>query len=174
MANHSKYNTLDWDKLRNLAEYGHNDAFMSKHFGVALSTWNGWKVEHPEFKERLDEWKALANDKVRHALFECATGFDYQTEEAFKDRATGRIEVVTITKHVPPNPISQMFWLKCREGDEWQDRMGVQVEHNHKGTVNVSVKQQDLEDRIRRIASDAATDRVNQIQFGKEMENALQ
>jgi DNA-binding XRE family transcriptional regulator len=101
----SKFDRINLDQVRKLAERGWTDAEMARFVGVTESTWNNWKKKHPEFLESLKEGKAVADGLVEWALFLRAIGF------------TG-----PDGKHYPPDVTACIFWLKNRRPDQWRDR----------------------------------------------------
>lgn len=123
----SKFDKIDMDLVKKLAEYGHKDKFIHNFFGVCESTWNNWKQQHPEFLASLKCWKDKADEEVNKALFERAKGYTAIETKVFQ--YNGEIITQDIEKHYPPDPTAIIFWLKNRQPDMWRD---VKSEtHNH-------------------------------------------
>lgn len=169
-----QYEDLKLEQVKALAEYGHTDSYMASFFGVYKSTWDRWKKQYPEFGEAVELWGKVATGRVQKALFELAVGYTYKTQKAFMHKATGLVQVVDVVETVPPSPSACMFWLERREREDWGVKAVIEhegkVEHDHK---HRAVPDEELEDRIFEIAAEAAEERVNQIGFGKDLENAL-
>jgi hypothetical protein len=53
---------------------------------------------------------------IERSLFHKAVGYSYETQELTKDGT-----VVTLTKHVAPETVAMIFWLKNRRPKEWRD-----------------------------------------------------
>lgn len=171
-----KFEDLDLEAVRRLSEYGHTDDFMADFFRVPVSTWHSWKKSHPEFFRKLKGWKAVADDRVERALYEKALGYEYEEDAVVWDRFSRERVQVRLEKRLPPDTTACIFWLKNRRSKEWREKVEVDskhsgyVQHDHNHKMSASTE---LEDRIRLIAEMAAENRVNQIDFGKELENAL-
>lgn len=82
---------------------------------------------YADFVEAFTKAQAVADEKVENALFRRACGYDYEekTYERKKNPDTGEMEMVlqkTVTKHLPPDPTSAMFWLTNRMQDKYKYR----------------------------------------------------
>ena len=64
--------------------------------------------------------------KVIRSLYERATGYEYEEEKRIveydKDGNVKPVKIEKTKKHVPPDVTAQIFWLKNRQRDRWQDR----------------------------------------------------
>ena len=126
----SKYDESYNEQAYKLCLLGATDTEIADFFNVATSTIYEWKNIHPQFSEAINAGKIKADMEIASSLYERAKGYDYTEEQALKlKRADGggisdeRVEIVTINKHVPPDPISMKFWLGNRRG--WKDRKDV-------------------------------------------------
>ena len=67
----------------------------------------------------------VADDEVEAALFKRAKGIEYE-EKTYKtvlNEVTGEFEEICerrVTKYIPPDPTSAMFWLTNRRADRWK------------------------------------------------------
>lgn len=100
-----------------MALAGWTDEKMAALFGVAMSTFSLWKIEHPEFSEALKA-KELADAQVEASLFERATGYSHP--DVHISNFQGAITITPITKHYPPDATSMIFWLKNRQPTRWR------------------------------------------------------
>jgi len=105
--------------LKYMAMSGLTDAQMAKELGIVRATLSNWKVNFPEVKEALEDWKAVADNKVERSLYERATGYSY------KD------------KHYPADPTSMIFWLKNRKSEEWRDKRDIGSDPNEPMTIKI-------------------------------------
>lgn len=67
----------------------------------------------------------VSDDAIETALFNRAHGIEYEekTFERVLDKSTGTYEEVCtkrVTKFIPPDPTSAMFWLTNRRPDRWR------------------------------------------------------
>lgn len=121
----SKYETHVLPKL-DLVEAWARDGLVEKqiahNLGVAVSTLNLYKKDHPEFSEALARGKEVVDLEVENAMLKRAKGYQY-TEVTTEERLTRDGEIITLTKRVvrdvPPDPTSMMFWLANRRRDRW-------------------------------------------------------
>ncbi|HXC62671.1 MAG TPA: helix-turn-helix domain-containing protein [Nitrospiria bacterium] len=123
-----------------LASQGFTDAQIAAAFGVREVTVNRWKKENREFEISLKKGKIEADSRVTKGLYQRAIGYDYEEvhTEALKSAnnkpAVQRIK--KITRHVPPDVIAQIFWLKNRQPEMWRDKHDV----HHQSQVGVQVE----------------------------------
>ena len=121
----SKYETHVLPKL-DLVEAWARDGLVEKqiahNLGVAVSTLNLYKKDHPEVSEALARGEEVVDLEVENALLKRAKGYQY-TEVTTEERLTRDGEIITLTKRVvrdvPPDPTSMMFWLANRRRDRW-------------------------------------------------------
>ena len=83
MSLESKFDKLDLEKVRKLAELGHTDTFMADFFGIPYHNWMYWKKAYPAFFEALKNWKDHADQRVERSLYESAIGYEHQEEKIF-------------------------------------------------------------------------------------------
>ena len=116
------------ETLRGLARRGLSDEDIAKAINVNRSTIYAWKKSYPEISNALKEGKLVADLAVESALFKKATGFtvtDTKTT-SFLDKETGELtegKSEVTTKHVLPDTLAIMFWLKNRRPDLWKDKV---------------------------------------------------
>ena len=90
-------------------------------FDVGGSTIDKWIADIPEFAEAVHAARALADGRVERALYERATGYEYECEKIFCDAKTGLVTKTKWTEHVPPDNLAMIFWLKNRQPGSWHD-----------------------------------------------------
>ena len=115
--------TFDYDKIKQLAEFGFIDTQLAELFGVDESTITRWKQASPELMHALKEGKGIADARVVRSLYERATGYEHQ--EMHISNHQGVITETEITKHYPPDPTAMIFWLKNRQPDKWRDKQEI-------------------------------------------------
>lgn len=116
--------------LRGWARDGLTDEQIAHNMGITPSTLYEWKKKYSEISEALKENKEIADKAVENALYKSALGAECEevTEERVWNRNTGQFEMVVtkrITKKMPPNSTSLIYWLKNRKPDVWRDRQEV-------------------------------------------------
>jgi hypothetical protein len=167
------FEELDLEQVRHLAEYGHTDDFMSDFFNVSVETWHSWKKKNPVFFKALKGWKAVADDRVERALYERALGYEWEEEAVVYDSVKKRNVKIRIEKRLPPDVPACRYWLGNRRPQQWREKMEVDTKHSGAIDLNSTVAPFELDDRIKLLAAHAAEERVNQLDFGKSLEDAL-
>ena len=116
------------DILRGLARRGLSDEDIAKSIGIGKATLYRWKASNESIRDALRDGKLVADLTVESALFKKATGFtvtDTKTT-SFLDKETGELvegKSEVTTKHVLPDTLAIMFWLKNRRPDLWKDKI---------------------------------------------------
>ena len=116
------------DILRGLARRGLSDEDIAKSIGINKATLYRWKAKSAVISDTLKDGKLVADLTVESALFKKATGFtvtDTKTT-SFLDKETGELvegKSEVTTKHVLPDTLAIMFWLKNRRPDLWKDKI---------------------------------------------------
>lgn len=129
----TKYRDSYAQKAKKLCLLGADDNFLAEFFSVSKATINNWKKEHPEFLDSIRAGKADADMEIAASLYESAKGFEVTEQQAFKvatyedGKRVEKIEVVNVTKVMPPDYRSASFWLRNRQPHVWRDKQ--EVEH---------------------------------------------
>lgn len=140
MARPSKYNPDYPAQALKLCRLGATDKELADFFGVAESTLNKWKEDHPEFSESLKEGKALADAEVADKLFKRATGYEHNAVKIVANANTGQEHIVNYTERYPPDTTAAIFWLKNRRPDLWRDKTEQKVDADVTENITVTFK----------------------------------
>jgi hypothetical protein len=128
---------------------GCTDQQMSDALDVALSTFNNWKNEHPEFLAQIRKGKEQANAKVAKAMYKRANGIRYEEVTHETDIVTDTDEdgnktqrevpksVKRVTKFIPPDVSAGKFWLVNKQPEVWRDKTEVDTKNQN---INMSVE----------------------------------
>ncbi len=98
---------------------GQTDRELADFFEISTQTLLNWKAEHPEFLGVIKNAKDVADERVERSLYHRALGYTYEAEELFQYQ--GEVIRAKVRKHVPPDVVAQIFWLKNRRKDTWRD-----------------------------------------------------
>ncbi len=127
MAAQPKYNALyhdDW--AWSLAAMGATNEEIAEAIGVSVRTIIRWAKEHESFGKALAEGKGVSDAKVVRSLYQRATGYEYTEKKKIveydKEGNIKPVRVEETKKFVPPDVTAQIFWLKNRQRERWQDR----------------------------------------------------
>ena len=115
---------------------------IARKLSVAQSSFQEYKRKFPELSELLKKGRDTADIAVENALFRAAVGYEYEEthtefvegcrsgESGISPHAsnTNNKKIVTVKKQIPGNVTAQIFWLKNRRPDLWQDRKEVATE----------------------------------------------
>lgn len=121
--------------IRGWARDGLTDEQIAHNMGISPSTYYKWQNEHSEISEALKKGKEVVDFEVENALLKKAMGYNATVKKTFKvkitefDPVTGRktkeheeLKSAFDEIHVPADTVAQIFWLKNRCRDKWQDR----------------------------------------------------
>lgn len=139
----SKYDTIDLNKLRQMAEIGLTDVQMSKLLNISRESLSKYK-KRKEFFDTLKKGKAVSDEKVERSLFERACGYEHEEDKVFCH--DGKIITCRVIKHYPPDPVSMIFWLKNRKPEQWKDKQTVE----HDVADKLAEKLKEAKSRIKR------------------------
>lgn len=105
---------------------GATDAQIAAFFKVTETVIQRWKKQHPEFAKAIKDGKLMADAEVAHGLYRIAIGYqctETQRKEVVNENGEKRlVEVITITKDVPPDHQACRFWLCNRQPALWKWR----------------------------------------------------
>lgn len=131
----SKYETHvlpNLEKIVRWAEEGATAKDIAAKVKIAYSTFRKYLDAGEQGDERYTALSeafaracAVSDDAIETALFQRAHGIEYEekTFETKLDKQTGEyVEVCTkrVTKYIPPDPTSAMFWLTNRRPERWK------------------------------------------------------
>jgi len=126
------------EQARKYCLLGATDEEMAGFFGVALSTFSNWKVNHPEFMEALKAGKAVADANVADRLYRRAMGYSHEAVKIFN--CDGAPLKVPYTEHYPPDTTACIFWLKNRQREKWRDRTDQSVSHAYESMSDEDIR----------------------------------
>lgn len=107
-----------------LCQLGATDRDLADAFDVSQNTIDRWKVRHPEFLEALTLGKDPANNRVERSLYQRANGYSHPDTKLFLGK-DGKIVAHEYVKHLPPDTVACIFWLKNRRPDQWRDKLDI-------------------------------------------------
>jgi hypothetical protein len=104
---------------------------IAKNLRISKATFEVYKKEHQDFKDALRVGKEVADVVMENAMYKRGTGYTYDevtteitTTTAGKELAR---KVRKVTKHVPADPSTGMWWLCNRKADTWRQRQREQA-----------------------------------------------
>lgn len=112
-------------KLEDWARQGLTDEQIAEKMGISRTTLYNWCNKHIDILNTLKKGKDVIDVQVENALLKRALG--YITTETKVKKEMGKItEEITITKEIPPDPTSAIFWLKNRRPEQWREKREVE------------------------------------------------
>lgn len=112
-------------KLEDWARLGLIDEQIASNMGITVKTLYEWKKKYSVICDTLKKGKEIVDIQVENALLKRALG--YTTTETKIKKELGQItEEITITKEIPPDPTSAIFWLKNRRPEQWREKREVE------------------------------------------------
>lgn len=131
----SKYETHvlpNLDKIEAWARAGATAKDIAAKLKIAYSTLRKYidlgqdgDERYAALSEAFARGCEISDDAIETALFDRARGIKYEerTYERVLNKSTGAYEEVCtkrVTKFIPPDPTSAMFWLTNRRPDRWK------------------------------------------------------
>lgn len=124
---------------RALAAAGHLDTETAELMGISTRTLYYWRNKHPEFAEALQAGKEPIDALVQDSLLKRALGYESEEQTVVGvPGGDGKVmprEVKKTKRHIPPDVVACIFWLKNRKPEDWRDKQ----DHNHTGDVTIEV-----------------------------------
>lgn len=114
-------------KLEDWARKGLTDEQISYNMGITAKTLYEWKKKYSNICESLKKGKEVVDIQVENALLKRALGYSY-VETKIKKEYGEITEEINVTKEIPPDPTSAIFWLKNRRPEQWREKREVIVE----------------------------------------------
>ena len=106
--------------LEGWARDGLTDEELAGRMKISLSTFYAWKEKYSDISEAIKKGKEVIDFEVEQALLKRAMGYSY-TETRKEVDANGRKKVIVTEKHVEPDTVPQIFWLRNRKPDKWRN-----------------------------------------------------
>ncbi len=114
-------------KIEDWARQGLTDEQIAYNMGISRTTLYDWSKKFACISNTLKKGKEIVDIQVENALLKRALG--YTTTEKKVKKEYGEItEEITVTKEIPPDPTSAIFWLKNRRPEQWREKREVVVE----------------------------------------------
>ena len=129
MGRKGKYYSNVQPKLKDIIMWcrdGDNEVSICKRLGVAVSTFENYKLEHKELIDALKNGKVDINFKVENALLKKALGHKITEIKTTLDDK-GRETVTKTVKEVSPDPVAAKYWLANKSKDKWRDRQEIDM-----------------------------------------------
>ena len=117
----------DWETpealelIKGWARDGIIDKDIAYNIGISENTFCRWKKRSPAILGALKEAKEVADRRVENALYKSALGYQYVETVKERDEFGNLVVTREITRDVKPNTTAQIFWLKNRKPEVWQD-----------------------------------------------------
>jgi hypothetical protein len=100
---------------------------------ISKDTYYRWMNTFSEFSDAIKRGKAPVDVQVENALLKSALGHTVTLKKPIKVKVEKqlagkgkiveeRIEYAEEEVYIPPQAVSQIFWLKNRRPDKWRDR----------------------------------------------------
>lgn len=126
-------------KIARWVSSGATNEEVARLLGIARSTFQSYLKKYPEFKAIVDGNKEIADEIVADTVFTTACGFVQAIKKPIKVKRNEEevIEYVDEEVYIPPNTTAQIFWLKNRCPEQWNDKLTLQ----HGGSVGVSLEE---------------------------------
>lgn len=122
MANGKYEKWLSGDGLLKLGAWARNgltNEQIAHNIGVSRKTLQEWLKKFDVLRETLARDRETADIEVENAVFKRACGYTAKVKKHMS--VNGKIHEVEDEVHVPPDVKAQMFWLKYRKPEVWNN-----------------------------------------------------
>lgn len=120
-------------RVEGWAREGLSDEQICLKMHIAKDTYYRWMNTFAEFSDAIKRGKAPVDVQVENALLKSALGHTVTLKKPIKVKVEKqlagkgkiveeRIEYAEEEVYIPPQAVSQIFWLKNRRPDKWRDR----------------------------------------------------
>jgi hypothetical protein len=114
-----------------LASQGSTMAEVSRTLGVGRDTLWRWMKEDRRLSNAYKRGGAMRDRRIVDALADKALGM--VLPDCHVSQHQGIVTVTPLEKHLAPDTLAQIFWLKNRDPQHWNDRQITTVEHSIAG-----------------------------------------
>lgn len=134
--------------VRRLAEDGLCEEDIAIRSAISPSTFRRWKNRYPELYAALELGRSGADYAVVQSLYKKATGYsvkvcktvklkrvDYDPQTGKKLREYEELAPAVDEDYIPPDLRAEMFWLKSRQPERWQEAMQRENEDEGAGGI---------------------------------------
>ena len=140
--------------IEGLAREGWLEKDICKKMDIGHTAWSQLKKAHPELVEALIKGKEDIDVQVENALLKRALGYEYEETKTIVENPDGtagprQVRIERVKKHVPPDTVAGIFWMKNRKPALWRDKR--ELEHSGQVTNPYAALS---EDELKRLAQD--------------------
>lgn len=133
----SKFRKEYIEQIHKLAVIGYTDVKIADFLGIATSTLDNWKKEHPELLGRLHAARDGKMFEVIGTMYERAVGYTHAEEKIFC--SDGVVTRVKTKKHYPPETAAGIFLATNRNPDEWKRDRNIEGSPDEPVPVKVEI-----------------------------------
>lgn len=138
--------------LRGWARDGYTDDQIADKIDISRSTFYEWKKRFPDIADALKKSKAVYDNEVVEDLKRSTKGYYVWEEDEKIDECGNMVTVARRKRWIPANTSAQIFWLKNRMRDSWQDKVEQEITGKDGGAINIQqVADADVDKRIREL-----------------------
>lgn len=106
--------------LEGWARDGLTDEELAGKMGINIATLYRWKNDFSDICEAIKKGKEVIDYEVEQSLLKRALGYTV-TETRKEVDANGKKKVIVTEKHVEPDTVAQIFWLRNRKPHKWRN-----------------------------------------------------
>ena len=111
-------------KVEGWAKDGLSNEQIAKNIGIATSTFHVWQNRFADFSDAIKKGKETVDREVENAMHKAATGYWVTEEKTFIEEVDGKRKqkIERHKKWIAPSVGAQVYWLKNRKPDVWNER----------------------------------------------------
>lgn len=130
------YKDMIEPKLKDIEKWcdeGAIDVEIAKRLGISVKTLYEYK-KYSEFLQAIKKGKENADYKVENSLYKRAMGYRVLEKTIIRNADGEIIKEQIQEKHIAPDTTAQIFWLKNRMRENWNDKQQIDL-----NVINVNI-----------------------------------
>ena len=114
------------NQIKRWCRDGDAESVMCKRMGIAVSTFEKYKLEQPDLVKALKNGKEEMNFKVENMLLKKCMGHTVKKVTTTINSDGLKIDTETI-KEIPPDVVAIKYWLANKSKDKWREKREVDM-----------------------------------------------
>ena len=145
MGRNNKYATHVEPRLEEIKHWCRDGAIEKEicaQLGISETCFENYKHDHEYLRKALKEGKEIADYQVEDSLFKRALGYSFTETTSERIGDSNELKLTKeVVKHIAPEVIACIFWLKNRCPEKWRDIKELNNSIRYPEGINVNVQE---------------------------------